>query len=810
MAGRTGVPAARKNGSTMGLTLFCSHRLEALSAALAEQLRTSAASPADAEAALFEPTTIVAPNQNIRKWLQLQIARQNGIAIHLQFQFLEEEFWAWLSERSGKNADSPEPLEKHTLPWLVLAALLGAAPSEHESRTASAAQGVDALEPLRGYVFRGTGEARSGAGVVSRQRAAKAWQLAERLAGLLRDYEFHRPDWIVYWRDATRPRPRDLPDTPLAIAEGELYRRLFLPGGLCDSLGRVRGRRLSTLPQWALELLPESVGSKEGPHGPTTVSATTSGQIRQPLHIFSFPQVSQFHRRLLFRLAAERPVCLYLLNLGGIPSVDFPAAASTPWFPPATARKIVTDAAGEWLVPAGSDLDSAPDGLTALVRGWGRVGAEGLHLIACETLSEPLRGRTNVQWLGSGATSEISPSATSSTLLSGLQAWLLGDSPAPLPLLKPPELDESLALALCPSVQREVEAVYNAILRNLSTQPGLMQTEILVLVPSMEKYRPAIHAVFDRGEAGLGYNLGDVSGAGDSLYAQGVQAALALAEGRFTRAEVFEFLRNPCVHAALGVNGKRLTQWSRWADALHVFAEDAPIAETEKGMAGGQPVADRGLFGWRRALTRLQLGRVMAAPSPVIEIDDTIPADYAGLIPYADSETGETSELDAFVHTLELLDDAVRRVRAAGNDGERWRRELFALLVRFLRVPEEHPEEQAVQALVAGLFERLAETLRVTQAGALFGGPHTPAALVREALLQGLQEIPSRQGRYLSGGVTVSTQFPQRPIPFRVIFMLGLDESSFPGATLREVIDLRRDRRRLGDVDAIDLERFMF
>ena len=46
----------------------------------------------------FNPCTIIVPNPYLQKWLQLLIADSNGIAMNLDFRFLDEGLWEILNE----------------------------------------------------------------------------------------------------------------------------------------------------------------------------------------------------------------------------------------------------------------------------------------------------------------------------------------------------------------------------------------------------------------------------------------------------------------------------------------------------------------------------------------------------------------------------------------------------------------------------------------------------------------------------------------------------------------------------------------
>jgi hypothetical protein len=73
-----------------------------------------------------------------------------------------------------------------------------------------------------------------------------------------------------------------------------------------------------------------------------------------------------------------------------------------------------------------------------------------------------------------------------------------------------------------------------------------------------------------------------------------------------------------------------------------------------------------------------------------------------------------------------------------------------------------------------------------------------------------LEGIAGGQGDYLTGGVTVSALMPMRPIPFKVVYVLGLEEGRFPGRVPESRLDLRNTKRRIGDITPAERNRYLF
>lgn len=126
----------------------------------------------------FAPPLVLVPNRNLRRWLQMRMAREDagpgarGVCAHVNFQFLEEGFFTILTELDPARERPRLLTDDH-----VIFAILGVFADDETMQAAD-------LGVLRNYLRRG---ARS-TGVAER----RAYQLARRLAGLFREYEFHR------------------------------------------------------------------------------------------------------------------------------------------------------------------------------------------------------------------------------------------------------------------------------------------------------------------------------------------------------------------------------------------------------------------------------------------------------------------------------------------------------------------------------------------------------------------------------------------------------------------------------------------
>jgi len=614
--------------------------------------------------------------------------------------------------------------------------------------------GGPGLTPLREYLGPDRTELR-------RATCRRAWQLAVRLAERIKDYEYHRRDLILRW---LRDQDADPDAGPEALSLERSQRRLFQlitrePDGLRALLGRAVGKALKTLPQYAGELL----------EIPVAELATPRPRI---IHVFGFTQISAFHHLVLRRLGEKVDVRLYHLNpligqLSALPKT------------PAAAREALRGLAARYRQP----------GLTAdheeLLTAWGQAGAEGLWLAA-----DLLNHRRTF----APAVVAQSPDRETATVLHRLQDELLG---RPAPTFVPQ--DRSLQVVACPGLQREVETVYHSILHNLQADPTLQQTEIGVLVTDMERYRPVVQAVFERQPRRLVFNIADLRAIGLSAYGHGVLGLLDLALEAFTRSRVFAVLLNPCFLAKLGVDRDQALLWLDWAEKLGIYHGWDPGDKGERGYPASP------WYSWQLGLRRLRLGRLMDVGD---EQDGLAAPRFQDVLPFADLASLDKEQLDTFCRAVEGLLPRLAHLRQLHTSGANWSVVLRQLVGDCLTVPPDRPEDQEVRRQ---LFRSLANLQVLDHLAGQHGRTSAlPLALVREYVQHTLEALEGTTGEFLTGGVTIASLGTLLPVPFRILYVLGLDERLFPGTNVRSAFDLRSRQRCDGDIPPADANRFLF
>lgn len=349
--------------------------------------------------------------------------------------------------------------------------------------------------------------------------------------------------------------------------------------------------------------------------------------------------------------------------------------------------------------------------------------------------------------------------------------------------------DTSLLVHVCHSPMREMEVLRDQLFAAFADDPTLRPHDVLVLVPDTNVYAPLATSVFAGGDAGMPAIPHRVA---ERMIAQEATPALALLQllrlvtTRGAASDVVGLLHVECVGRAVGIYAADMDRIIRWIEQSTIrWGWDAETRER----AFDLPAVDDN--SWRRGLDRLLAGYATG------RIDELI----GGVLPVAGDTVGDVELLGRFVQWVERLFTTLDTLRTA-RSLERWSVELTSVFTWLAAA--EGADEQAAIDDVLDAVRNLGELAQVMT-------PSMPVDfdVIRNWLERSLNAEAHGTG-FMVGGMTICAIKPMRSIPFRVIAMLGLDDSSFPRASRRSAFDLLEMERRKGDRDGRQDDRQLF
>lgn len=347
--------------------------------------------------------------------------------------------------------------------------------------------------------------------------------------------------------------------------------------------------------------------------------------------------------------------------------------------------------------------------------------------------------------------------------------------------------DHSLKVHCCHSPMREVEVLHDTLLGMFSTLKDLTPRDILVMTPDIETYAPYISAVFEGSQGGgrrIPYSIADRSIRSDGLLTQALLAIIELPGKRFPVTRVMEILSFPAVCAAFGIATADLDQIRSWLEELRVrWGMD----EDEREREGFPRYRENS---WRAGLDRLLLGYAM-------------PDEYSlfdGILPFDDMEGDAPERAGKLVRFVESLYALVERLDKKRTLVE-WEILSREILANFFAPGEDDAQELS---FLNALFDSLRTLPGLTDFRDMVG------LSVFRSWLHSAIERQDRGLGFMTGGVTFCAMLPMRSIPFRVIVLLGMNDSGFPRQSRPTGFDLIAREPRRGDRSLRDEDRYLF
>jgi len=747
--------------------LYQHHDLEVLAELLAG-LRGRAG-----HTAVLEPDTILVPNRGTARWLQAQLAESERIAANLDLRLPAPFVLQTLHDTLPGAPDSGD-YERERLAWHLYAVL--------PTVDVPAVQRYLAAEP----------------------RERHRYQLAMQLADVFDACLVHRRDVLDAW-EAGREGPE-----PPANWQAPVWRALL------ERLDpRHRGRLLSEFLERAAD------GTLDVSRLPGTVHAFALGDLPPDylrfLHAlgrnlevhFLLPNPSAAYWGDVRRQRVERPLSPALSPGGGegegrsavsvsnqadgTPDSAFGSIRATdhnPVHSPDGAQR--TDPPGAvWReAPPGGDGpmdgpvnpgsgDPGDDADHPLLASLGCAGRDFLRVLYSDEfadIDEPELGEA------------LAPAPPGEdTLLQRVQSGVIAGEAAVTDAGMATD-DVSIQVHACHGPLREMQVLHDRLLDLMARHEDLEPRNILVLLPDVAAYAPAVHSVFGSAEGGrhIPYSVSNRPRRDLHPIAQTFQRLIELPLSRWTASEVLALAGVPAVMRRFELDDGDLDLLHQWVPAAGVRWG---LDRESRREAGG---ADFAQNTWTFGLDRLLLGLAQRDEEALVD----------GVAPWSDLEGGS----GAAVGRLWGLIDRLRFWRDRMNesvDAGAWQDRLNAMIGELFAVNRDDPAETAA-------LDTVHEAITVLEgAAAALADEALSREAVREALLGALAG-PSQRQPMITGGVTFAGLEPLHGVPFDVICMVGMDDGVFPRQDGRREFNLVQKHPRTGDPSVRDADRMTF
>jgi len=356
-------------------------------------------------------------------------------------------------------------------------------------------------------------------------------------------------------------------------------------------------------------------------------------------------------------------------------------------------------------------------------------------------------------------------------------------------------LDSSIVFNACHTAMREVEVLHNQILDALDSDDSLAPSDIVVMMPDIEKYAPYIEAVFSTHSASstpyLPFSIADRNPLNALQIIEALNKVLMLSDTRFDVESVFELLDYDEIREQFNLDESQVIKCRKLAKATNIrwginasYRKQNDLPETDEHT-------------WKYALDRLLLGYALGEmPDGTEQLFESDSHQALPLLAYNDIEGGDAIMLADF----KRFTDVVFRL----NSWDQQSHTLIDWLDKTkLLISQLFTESSDYHPILKSL-----DDIKSTALLAKFE-QKTSFTVFQKLLNDSLQKITGTE-KFLGHGITFCALVPMRSVPFKVVVLMGMNDGEFPRQDKRHSFDLMASALRRGDRSRRDEDRYLF
>lgn len=733
-----------------GFMVLQSNRLESLRQVTVEWLNRHPLAPLENEILLVQ-------SNGIAQWLKLALAADTdadepgcGIAAALNISLPGRFHWQAYRAVLG---DLPEtsPYDKQLLSWRLLRLL----PTLLDD---------PAFSSLRYFLKDDSGQ-------------RKQYQLAQRLADLLDQYQIYRADWLQDWTRGVDCITRNNQVSDLPAEQGwqaALWRRL-----LDDIAPRARNSGRAQVHQQFLDACS------------TLTAETRPASLPRRVVIFGLSSLPRQSLEVLAAIARCTQVVLCVHNpcqhyWGDIIEPHLAHRLFTRPYKRQPPRHDMPDALD----------DAAVDELflrgNPLLAAWGKQGRDYIRLLD----EHDERSAYEPYFQENRLSIDLFEAPQENHLLSRIQGdiYHLRSLEEARTAQEKVASSEGLSFHIAHSTQREVEILQDRLLRLFNDNPDLRPRDVLVMVPDINQFAPHIQAVFgriDREDARyIPFTISDQGKRHQAPLYLALSMLINITSSRFGVSELLDLMDVPAVQQAFDIDPADKTLLHRWVQGAGVrwglnaeqrIAQGLPSSLSEQALEQNT---------WHFGLRRMLLGYAVGKSNAWKDIE-----------PYAEVGGLSAAVTGKLTHLLRVLENYWRLFQQPA-DVNTWTQRISKLLNECFKASDDK------DILLISRAEQRLESWRDACEQADFHDP-LPIEIVSEFFLEALDELDLSQ-RFLAGSVNFATLMPMRAIPFKHICLLGMNDGDYPRQVPAVDFDLMRQDYRPGDRSRREDDRYLF
>lgn len=358
---------------------------------------------------------------------------------------------------------------------------------------------------------------------------------------------------------------------------------------------------------------------------------------------------------------------------------------------------------------------------------------------------------------------------------------------------QPKHKDNSIKLIQAPEKKAEIKAVLEDIQKELAYNPELKLNEIAILSPNLETYLPLLRGYLDY--LNIPYNIQDPTLHQISYFASAVESVFSILDSlsnqkiAFSNEQILSILENPLFQKTHSINQENILLFYKLIQTLKIYFDD----EREP------------YHSWEVALKRLRAGKFT---------DQFLNYKNLTIAPYFDFEMNFDfleklhSSIIRFIKEVKEIHNLMSDITQ--NEIESFYNRLDHFFQTHFNI-HVYPENYSIEKNSYKEFQNKLYCLKILQI-------LPSAAFLASFFKLSLYRITSKINEYLFQGITISSMQPLRPIPFKKIYILGLNQEDFPGKKtdshynlIYEFIDPKLHKRLFNNILSLpNMNMFLF
>ncbi|VFP83225.1 exodeoxyribonuclease V subunit gamma [Candidatus Erwinia haradaeae] len=330
--------------------------------------------------------------------------------------------------------------------------------------------------------------------------------------------------------------------------------------------------------------------------------------------------------------------------------------------------------------------------------------------------------------------------------------------------------DHSVAIHVCYSLYHEVEVLYDQLLVMMQADPALTVRDIVVMAADINIYRPFIQAIFSSSvsDRSLPFYIADEKFIEGNSFIKIFHVLLRLPDSQYSAEEVLSLLEYPAVSDCFGINQEDFLLLRRWVSdsGIRWGLDDQNACDSEL------PITAQNT--WKFGLHRMLLGYAI----------DSAAGEWNGILPF-DESSGLNAELVGKLAEFLICLKKWRTRLSTPLNLSGWLPICRQILDDFV---SKNADNETELVLIEDQWNKV-----INHGIQALYHEIIPLSRLRDELNLYIDE-QSISHPYLPGFINFCTLIPMICVPFKVVYLLGMNEGVYPRTMLPFSVDLMHNK----------------